>query len=276
MKNYLLVFTVIIFILSACGVPATPVREPTKTMPPAPTNITLSTATLLPSETPESVSLYGITNSVDKFLALPDGYILYGNISWTDSLITPYGTIATLVSNKDANGKEIPFTYADAEVYPTQDELRQYWAYKINETNFAAPLSLSFVVETHLKVDGGSFTFDPGPNPQLGQKWDINQNVTVNNEIIHVLFAQQGGSDSIGAFNFIMRSSDSNIIGATITDFSHPPVGFGGGGGGIPQADVEFSAPYQYQEPLPQGPYTLRFTTVAILVSGDWNLTWSP
>ena len=73
-----------------------------------------------------------------------------------------------------------------------------------------------------------------------------------------------------------MRSSDSNIIGATITDFSHPPVGSGGGGGGIPQADVEFSAPYQYQEPLPQGPYTLRFTTVAILVSGDWNLTTPP
>jgi hypothetical protein len=276
MKKNLLVFTVIIFILSACGVPATPVREPTKTMPPAPTNIPLSTATLLPSETPQSVSPYGITNSLDKLLALPDGYILYGNISWTDSLIIPYGTIATLASIKDANGKEIPFEYADAEVYPTQDEFRQYWAYKINEINFAAPLSLSFVVVTNLKVDGGSFTFDPGPNPQLGQKWDINQNVTVHNEIIHVLFAKQGGSDSIGAFNFTMRSSDPNIIGATITDFSHPPVSFGGGGGGIPQADVEFGAPYQYQEPLPQGPYTLTFTTVAILVSGDWNLTWSP
>jgi hypothetical protein len=275
MKKNLLVFTVIIFILSACGVPATPVREPTRTMPPAPTNIPLSTATLLPSETPQSVSPYGITNSLDKFLTLPNGYILYGNISWTDSLITPYGTIATLASIKDANGKEIPFEYADVED-STPDELRQHWAYKINETNFAAPLSLSFVVDTHLKVDGGSFTFDPGPNPQLGQKWDINQNVTVNNKIIHVLFAKQGGSESIGAFNFTMRSSDPNIIGATITDFSHPPVGFGGGGGGIPQADVEFSAGYGYQEPLPQGPYTLTFTTVDILVSGDWNLTWSP
>ena len=195
MKKNLLAFALIVFILSACGVPATPVRELTKTMLPAPTNIPLSTATLLPSETPQSVSPYGITNSLDKFLALPDGYILYGNISWTDSLIT--GTIATLASIKDANGKEIPFTYADAEVYPTQDEFRQYWAYKINETNFAAPLSLSFIVVTNLKVDGDSFTFDPGPNPQLGQKWDINQNVTVNDEVIRVLFAQQGGSDSI-------------------------------------------------------------------------------
>jgi hypothetical protein len=109
----------------------------------------------------------------------------------------------------------------------------------------------------------------------LGQKWDINQDVTVNNEIIQVLFAQQGGSESIGALNFTMKS-DSNIIAANIVDFSHPPVGVSGGGGGIPQAGLEFSAPYQYQEPLPQGPYTLTFTNVTVLVSGDWTLTWSP
>lgn len=253
MKKNMLVFTAIMIILSACGVPF---GEPTKTISP--------------------VSAYGITNSLDKSLTVPDGYLLYGHTAWTDPRITPYGTIATLATIKDANGKEIPFEYADLPASTTQGELRQDWAYKVNGTNFAAPLSLSFVVETNLKVDGGSFTFDPGPNPQLGQKWDINQDVTVLNAIIHVLFAQQGGSESIGALNFSMRSSDPNMIGATITDYAHPQAGFGGGGGGIPQANVEFSAPYQYQEPLPQGPYTLTFTTVAILVPGDWNLTWSP
>ena len=276
MKKNFLVITAILFILSACGAPAASAPEPTATMPPAPTNIPLSTATLHPTETPPSVSPYGIKNSLDKFLSLPDGFVLYGHISWTDALITPYGTLATLASIKDAKGKEIPFAYADAEVSPTPDEHRQPWAYKINATNFAAPLTLSFVVDTHLKVDGGSFTFDIGPNPQLGQKWDINQDVTVHNKIIHVLFAKQGGSDSIGALNFSMRSSDPNIIGATITDYAHPPTGFGGGGGGIPQADVEFGAPYQYQEPLPKGPYTLTFTSVDLLVPGDWNLSWSP
>jgi hypothetical protein len=275
-KNYLLVFTIILFLLSACGVPAAAAPEPTQTVSPAPTDIKLSTATLLPTETLPPVSPYGIKNNLDKSLALPDGYVLYGHISWTDPLITPYGTIATLANIKDANGKEIPFTYADAEASPTPDEHRQLWAYKINATSFAPPLTLTFVVDTHLKVDGGSFAFDPGPNPQLGQKWDINQDIIVDNKTIHVLFAKQGGSDSIGALNFSMRSADPHVIGATITDYSHPPVGFGGGGGGIPQADVEFSAPYSYQEPLPKGPYTLTFTSVDILVPGDWNLSWSP
>lgn len=275
LKNYLLIFTVIIFILSACGVPATPVLESIKTMPPAPTNIPLSTATSTPSETPsQTVNPYGITNNLDRFIALPDGYILYGNISWTNPLLPPYSTTATLASIKDANGKEIPFEYSDSGVYPTQDELRQYWGYKLNETNLAVPLSLTFVVEAYLPVNEGSFTFDPGPNPQLGQKWDINQDVIVNNETIHVLSAEEAGIEE-GYFLFTMQS-DSNIVNAVITDLAHPPFGGGGGGGGVPMAGVPFRSGFGYQVPLPQGPYTLTFTDVGMLIPGDWTLIWSP
>jgi len=275
MKNPPLIFTVIMFILSACGVPATPVLESTRTMPPAPTIVPLSTATSTPSETPsQTLNPYGITNNLDKFVPLRDGYILYGNISWTDPLIPPYGNTATLASIKDANGKEIPFEYADAGVYPAQDELRQYWAYKVNETNLAEPLSLTFVVEAYLPVNGGSFTFDPGPNPQLGQNWDINQDVIVNNKTIHVLSAKEAGIEE-GYFLFTMQS-DSNIVNAVITDRAHPPFGGGGGGGGVPIAGVPFLCGFGYQVPLPQGPYTLTFTDVGLLIPGNWTLTWSP
>lgn len=136
------------------------------------------------------------------------------------------------------------------------------------------PLRLSFVVTANLPVDGGSFIFDPGSNPQLGQKWDINQDVIVNNETVHILSAEEGGIEE-GYFLFTMQS-DSNIVSAAITDLAHPPVGGGGGGGGIPEAGVPFRSGFGYQMPLPQGPYTLTFTNVTILVSGDWTLTWSP
>ncbi len=273
MKKNLLVF-ILIFILSACGTPATPILESTEATPPAATTIPPSTATLLPGETQPSANPYGITNNLDKFVAMPDGYILYGNISWTDPLVPPYGTTATLASIKDANGKDIPFEYADAGVYPAQGELRQYWAYKLKETNFATPLSLTFIVVAYLPVDGGSFTFDPGSNPQLGQKWDINQDVIVNNETIHILSAEEAGIEE-GYFLFTMQS-DSNIVDAAITDLAHPPFGGGGGGGGTPEAGAPFRSGFGYQTPLPQGPYTLTFTNVGILVPGDWSLTWSP
>jgi hypothetical protein len=275
MKKNLLVFTVTIFILSACGVPATPALEPTMTMPSVSTSVPLSTVTSATSDTSSQYeSPYGITNHLDKFEALGNGYILYGNLSWTDPLIPPYGASAQLASVKDANRKEIPFEYAEAGIYPDQGELRQYWAFELSETNLATPLSLSFVVVASLPVNGGSFTFDPGPNPKLGQKWEINQDVIVNNETVHILSVEEAGIEE-GYFLFTMQSN-SNIVSATITDFEHPPVGGGGGGGGIPEAGVPFRSGFGYQIPLPQGPFTLTFTNVGILVPGDWTLTWMP
>jgi len=274
MKKYLFVITVIVFIFSACGVPATPALEPTKAMPSVPTNVPPSTVTSTPDETPsQSESPYGITNNLDKVEALADGYILHGNLSWTDPLITPYSTSATLTSIKDAVGKEVPFEYADAKM-PDPDVLRVYWAYKISETNLATPLSLSFVVVASFPVKGGSFTFDPGPNPQLGQNWNIDQDVVVNNETVHILSVEEAGIEE-GFFLFTMQS-DSNIVDATIADLAHPSVGGGGGGGGIPVAGDPFSTGFNYQAPLPQGPYTLTFIRVGILVPGDWTLTWMP
>jgi len=221
----------------------------------------------------QSVNTYGITNTLDKFVALPDGYILYGTTAWTDPLIPPYGVTSQLAGIKDANGTEIPFDYADLELYPKQGELRIYWAYKVG-TEIKAPLTLSFVMLASLPADGGSFTFDPGPDPQLGQKWDINQDVTVNNEVIHVLSAEQAGIEP-GYFMFTMQS-DSNIIGASVIDLAHPPLGGGGGGGGVPVAGAPFNAGFGYQVPIPQGPLTLTFTDVQLLVPGDWTLSWSP
>ena len=221
----------------------------------------------------QSVNTYGITNTLDKFVAVPDGYILYGNTSWTDPIIRPYGVSSELAGIKDANGMDILFDYADAGMNSEPGELRVYWAFKVG-TDFTAPLTLNFVMLASLSADGGSFTFDPGPNPQLGQKWDINQDVTVNSEVIHVLSAEQAGIEP-GFFLFTMQS-DSNITHASVIDLDHPPLGGGGGGGGIPSAGAPFSSGFGYQVPIPQGPLTLTFTDVQLLIPGDWTLSWSP
>lgn len=225
-------------------------------------------------ETPtETVNTYGITNTFDKVAILPDGYVLYGTLAWSDANMLPYGAGQTLASVKDANGADVPFEYADPGIYALTSDQKYYWAYKVGK-DFAAPLKFNFVVTASLPADGGSFTFDPGPNPQLGQKWDVNQDVTVNGQVVHVLSAEQGGIEP-GFFQFMMQS-DGNIVGASIIDLAHPPQGFGGGGGGVPEAHALFAAGFQYQMPLPQGPFTFTFTNVEIIVPGDWALSWSP
>lgn len=234
---------------------------------PVPTEVGVNSPT-------QNVETYGITNTLEKFVALPDGYILYGSTSWTDSRIPPYGLNSVLASITDANGVDIPFDYADFGTVPAPHELRGYWAFKIG-SNFTAPLKLNFGMIASLPADGGSFTFDPGLNPQLGQKWEINQDVTVNGEVIHVLGVEQGGIEP-GYFLFNMQS-DSNIIGASIIDLAHPPMGGGGGGGaGLPEIGIPFYSGFGYQTPIPQGPLTLTFTNVEVLVPGDWDIVWNP
>ena len=235
--------------------------------------VTPASTTVSTNAPTQSINTYGITNTLDKFVALPDGYILYGNTSWTEPAIPPYGVSSQLAVIKDADGMDVPFDYADAGMNSEPGELRIHWAYKIG-TNFTAPLNLSFAMLASLPADGGSFTFDPGPNPQLGQKWEINQDVLVNNQIVHVLTAEQAGIEA-GFFLFAMQSN-SNIVGASVIDLDHPPLGGGGGGGGIPVAGVPFNSGFGYQVPIPQGPLTLTFTNVQLLLPGDWTLTWSP
>ncbi|HNO84866.1 MAG TPA: hypothetical protein PKM54_09580 [Anaerolineales bacterium] len=237
-----------------------------------PTATPVSATSVSTTQTPET---YGAILVLDKSASLPDGYILYGTITWTDPIIPQYGLSATLAGIKDANGNDIPFEYADAEAYPQQGELREYWAYKIPQLDFAAPLTLSFAVNAWTPLtDAPSFTFDPGPNPQLGQKWEINQDVVVKDEIVHVLSAEQAGIEE-GFFMFTMQS-DSNIVGASITDLQHPPMGGGGGGGGVPVVKLPFFVGFGYQTPIPTGPLTLTFQSVNVLLQGDWSVTWSP
>lgn len=222
----------------------------------------------------QSDNPYGITNKLDKFVSVPDGYILYGSTSWTDINIPPYGVESRLLNIKDAMGTEIPFDFADVGNYPEPGKLTEYWAYKIGG-KFTSPLTLSFGMIASLPADGGSFTFDPGHDPQLGRKWNLNQDTTVNNEVIHILSAEQGGIEP-GFFLFEMQT-DANIIGASIVDLAHPPQGGGGGGGGgLPEIGDPFYAGFGYQMPLPQGPLTLTFTNVEVIVPGDWTLIWNP
>ena len=220
----------------------------------------------------QGLNTYGITITLDKFVELPDGYILYGNTSWTDQIIRPYGVSSELAFIKDANGVEIPYDYADTDMFSEPGELRVYWAYKVGP-DITPPLTLSFVMLATIPADGGSFTFEPGPDSQLGQTWDINQDVMVNGEVIHVFTAEQAGIEP-GFFLFSMQS-DSNIVGASVIDLDHPPLG-GGGGGGIPSVGAPFNAGFGYQIPIPQGPLTLTFTNVQLLLPGDCTLTWSP
>jgi hypothetical protein len=269
------VFVLTVLVLGACGTYA-PAPTSASGTPEAGVDATegSSTQTSAATQPPtQPGSPYGLVDSLDRVETPPDGLVFYGTLAWTDPMIPPYGASAVLAGVTDANGKEITFGDADPGKSPADGELRQYWAYKLNETDVATPVKLSMQVKATLPADGGSFTFDPGASPKVGQQWDVRQDVTINAKTIHVLSAQETGTD--GFFVFTMQS-DSDIVGATITDLAHPPLGGGGGTAGPSVQGAPFPSAFGYQTPLPQGPFTFTFTDVQVLVPGDWGLTWAP
>jgi len=242
---------------------------------PVPTETVSATTTEPAVGTPtQAINTYGVTQGLDKVAQLPDGYILYGHVAWTDRSIRPYGVSTNLLSIKDANGVDVPFDYAQTESNAKPEDMRLDWAFKIGK-DFVAPLKLDFYMEASIDVNGGSFTFDPGPDPQPGQKRNINQDVLVGNKIVHVLSVERADTQPGFFFQFTLQS-DSNIIDAFIIDPNFPPAGGGGGAVSMPQVGDPFISGYGYEKSLPQGSITMKFFSIGVLVPGDWTLSWSP
>jgi len=82
-----------------------------------PTATPVSATSVSTTQTPET---YGAILVLDKSASLPDGYILYGTITWTDPIIPQYGLSATLAGIKDANGNDIPLRIMALEGLPVE------------------------------------------------------------------------------------------------------------------------------------------------------------
>jgi hypothetical protein len=218
--------------------------------------------------------IYGISITLDKSVDLPDGYLLMGSSQWTDSSIPQYYITTNILSVTDVNGQNVEFEFADPEMYPQPDELRQYWAYKITSKNFAPPLNLNFYVQIREIVDA-NFQFDPGSNPQDGQTWDLNIDVPVNGHVVKVISAQYHEFSSNKTFDFTM-TADVNVTYAEIIPLPRPLFGGGGGGGGSPQTNSPFTSGFSFEGEIPADGLTLSIIGLDVLVPGDWTVMWNP
>jgi len=218
---------------------------------------------------------YGISITLDKAVELPDGYILMGSSQWTDTTIPQFFMNFGLLSIREGNGQVIEYEYAQNDLYPQPDELRQYWAYKITTKNFAPPLNLAFYVQVRESADA-RFQFEPGPNPQNGQTWDLNIDVPVNGHVVKVVSAQYNEYPANKSLDFTM-TSDTNVTYAEVISFPRRPVfGGGGGGGGVPQTNTPFTSGFSFEGEIPDDPMTLMINALDVLVPGNWTITWTP
>jgi hypothetical protein len=225
---------------------------------------------------PPTESPYGISLALEKVVPLEDGYLLIGSLRWTDKTVN----IGTYFNNSynlhavDANGQVIALEDPEQSAWdllpPVEaGSLVSQWIYKVSGKQHAWPLTLT--TNAYVDLDANvAFTFDPGPNPQKGQVWQLGQELTVNGHLIRLVSAtwqERGGS--IASLEFETASDDPDVIGLEIKDTLYQSEQHLCGGGSERTAVV-------YCEALTSEPRTLTITSIRLLVPGPWRMTWQP
>jgi hypothetical protein len=228
-----------------------------------------------------------VLNSVAE---LTDGYVLSGSYQWSDARIDPSAVVISDSNIVDAKGQNVPYQAVDGDVSALSSPQQIPFAYQITGKDFVWPLNIVVNAISLIQPGQGTFQFDPGPNPQPGQTWNVNIDVPVGPHIIHVETIQLTGnnpnSPNALGYGFSM-TSDPTVASATVEEVN--PItdckgGCGGGGGGGidagPSGTSGATGPFYYgtmaRGYLPAGVKTFVISNMAIFFKGPWQASWQP
>ncbi|HLB49225.1 MAG TPA: hypothetical protein VJL59_19615 [Anaerolineales bacterium] len=231
-----------------------------------------------------TMTLNGITLTLEKFVEVEGGYQLYGSLDLSKLSLPAQSYFNTmgLLTLTDANGNRIPFEEArlEPEQNSVYDPNKLAWIYRTNQKAFAGPLVLSLSSVEMQITPQIPFELDLGSNPQIGQTWEINRDLTFEEHTIRLLSAQLVKSDDpqwASFLKFTYEDKEGGIFINVMDDVPQTPLieVLGGGGGGGPLTGKKL-AWMNYGE-IPNG--LRRFTisaTVQYRISGPWQVIWNP
>ena len=172
----------------------------------------------------------------------------------------------------DGNGDVIIFEFDyDESVFNPETGQTTFAIKTLNDYNSEKLTLVLDVAVVSLPVDA-SFVFDPGPDPQPGQTWQLDQEVTFGEYSLQVVSAIL--ETDCNCYSFLISSPD--IFRLSLNDLDHPgsqyamfgDTGFGSG---------EFIAGVRYAgKELPDGPLTLGIFGITVPYSGPWQVEWAP
>lgn len=240
--------------------------------PTAPSTIDVPDAGPTASDSPTPASPYGINLQLDRVVELDDGYVLVGSLRWDNPDLQGYGVMpVNILELTDGVGNVVPLQRAGPEVLPTEQQPnRNDWAFKVPGKRQVGPMTLTLEsVGAELGADA-SFTFDAGLDPQMGQRWELDQTVEIAGHAVHLIAAELVESRGSAAYRFDF-ASDADVTGIGLDDPTHPQSGgFGGGARGA------FSAGLVYPGDPPAGAIEIRIIGINVVLHGPWQVIWQP
>jgi hypothetical protein len=263
--------------------PVIELSTPTATNIPAVTDTPAVGATSTPVLS-NTMTLNGITLTLEKFVEVEGGYQLYGSLDVSKlSLPTQsYFNAMGLLTLTDANGNRIPFEAVQSEPQENSvyDPNQIAWIYRTNQKAFAGPLVLNLSsVEMQINPQI-PFELDLGPNPQVGQTWEINRDLDFAGHTIRLLSAHLVKSvnpEWSTILQFTYQDNDGGIFINVIDDIPQTPLieVSGGGGGGGPLRGKKLAG-MAYPN-IPSGLRRFKISaSVPYRLNGPWQVVWNP
>ena len=223
--------------------------------------------------------------SIDKSVALDDGYILYGSFQLSNPNWQAASIDFETITAQDATGKEIPLEPEDVLPDPSGFTVDNIFAIKVADKDFTPPLTLHIQNLRIMAIYNEGipvFSFDAGPDPQLGQNWEINKEVTVDG--IRINFrdievveepTDQGRDDGLekGYAITVTESSAQYFSGTYFCEGEgegKPDYGTAG-----PSSEL-YPFIYYYSGGLPYGSVTCSIIHANFLQPGNWDIEWQP
>jgi hypothetical protein len=225
-----------------------------------------------PTSESEPEALYGISLHLDRVVELDDGYLLVGSVHWDTTDLLGYGvTPAFTIELTDGAGNLVPMQRAGPEVLPTEQAPgRSDWAFKLPGKRQVGPMTLTLEEVEAQQAADVSFTFDAGPQPQLGQRWTVDQPIQVGGHVVTLTEVELSMFHGNPGYRFTF-TSDLDVSGIALEDAAHEVAG--GFGGGAPGA---FSGGVVYQADPPSGVLEMKITGISVLLHGPWQTIWEP
>lgn len=263
--------------------PVIELSTPTAPNTPAVTNIPAVDVTSTPVLS-NTMTLNGITLTLEKFVEVEGGYQLYGSLDLSKMSLPArsYFNAMVLLTLTDANGDRVPFEAVQSEPQENSvyDPNKTAWIYRTNQKAFAGPLVLSLSSVEMSITPQIPFELDLGSAPQIGQTWQINRDLTFEGHVIRLLSAQLVKSDDpqwASFLKFTYEDKEGGIFINVMDDIPQKPLieVAGGGGGGGPLTEIKFAS-MNYGE-IPNG--LRRFTISASVpyhLNGPWQVVWNP
>lgn len=250
---------------------------------PAVTNIPAVGVTSTPVLS-NTMTLNGITLTLEKFVEVEGGYQLYGSLDLNGVTLPTQGYFNTMGRLKmtDANGNRIPFEGVQSEPQENTvyDPNKASWIYRTNQKAFAGPLVISLSSVEMQITPQIPFELDLGLTPQIGQTWEINRDLTFEGHAVRLLSAQLVESNDpqwASSLKFTYEDKEGGVFINVMDDVPQTPLieVLGGGGGGGPLTGTKF-AWMNYGE-IPSGlrRFTI-FSDVPYRISGPWQVVWNP